>query len=61
LTGRGIPADRIVTVGLGEEYPIASNDTQAGMQQNRRVEIVLSDTDGRFPAAALERTARLGN
>jgi outer membrane protein OmpA-like peptidoglycan-associated protein len=35
-----------VTEGLGEEYPVASNDTNAGRQQNRRVEIVISDADG---------------
>ena len=56
LLERGIEAQRIRTVGLGESYPVASNDTPAGMQQNRRVEIVISDEQGSFPAAA-ERTA----
>jgi outer membrane protein OmpA-like peptidoglycan-associated protein len=56
LVERGIDAQRIRTIGLGEGYPVASNDTQAGMQQNRRVEIVISDEQGNFPAGT-ERTA----
>src|SRR5262249_36278964 len=46
LVRRGVPGDRIRTVGLGESYPIAGNDTAAGMQANRRVEIVISDENG---------------
>jgi outer membrane protein OmpA-like peptidoglycan-associated protein len=56
LLERNIEPQRIRIVGLGEGYPVASNDTQAGMQQNRRVEIVISDEQGGFPAGA-ERTA----
>jgi outer membrane protein OmpA-like peptidoglycan-associated protein len=56
LLERNIEPQRIRIVGLGEAYPVASNDTQAGMQQNRRVEIVISDEQGGFPAGA-ERTA----
>lgn len=56
LLERNIEAQRIRIVGLGEGYPVASNDTQAGMQQNRRVEIVISDEQGNFPAGT-ERTA----
>jgi outer membrane protein OmpA-like peptidoglycan-associated protein len=48
LTGRGVSTDRLQIKGLGKSYPVASNDTQAGRQQNRRVEIVFSDTSGRF-------------
>jgi outer membrane protein OmpA-like peptidoglycan-associated protein len=55
LAERGIAAERLRTVGLGEAYPVASNDTAAGMQQNRRVEIVISDRDGSFPDAAERR------
>lgn len=51
LERRGIDDDRIQTVGLGESEPVASNDTAAGRQQNRRVEIVLSDASGAFPLA----------
>jgi outer membrane protein OmpA-like peptidoglycan-associated protein len=39
LTGKGVEEIRITTVGYGKKYPVASNDTQAGRQQNRRVEV----------------------
>ncbi|WP_223787760.1 OmpA family protein [Marinicella meishanensis] len=41
LTDAGIDGDRITTQGLGFTYPVASNDTSEGRQQNRRVEIIL--------------------
>ena len=41
LGTRGVLADRIITVGMGEDRPIATNDTEAGRQQNRRVELTL--------------------
>jgi outer membrane protein OmpA-like peptidoglycan-associated protein len=41
LQSRGVPASRISTAGRGESEPVASNDTEAGMQQNRRVEIAI--------------------
>jgi outer membrane protein OmpA-like peptidoglycan-associated protein len=50
LVARGIPASRIDFRGHGSARPVASNDTAAGRQQNRRVEIVFSDAQGLFPA-----------
>jgi len=41
LVSMGIPSDRIRTAGRGEAEPIASNETEAGRQQNRRVEIAI--------------------
>jgi outer membrane protein OmpA-like peptidoglycan-associated protein len=41
LTGRGVPSNRLVTVGAGPDHPIASNDTEEGRAQNRRVEITI--------------------
>ncbi|MGH9456830.1 MAG: OmpA family protein [Thermoanaerobaculia bacterium] len=41
LAENGIDAARITTVGRGESSPVASNDTAAGRQQNRRVEVVI--------------------
>jgi outer membrane protein OmpA-like peptidoglycan-associated protein len=49
LVARGIPITRIHARGLGESQPIATNDTAAGRQQNRRVEIVISDEEGHLP------------
>lgn len=46
LVSMGISPDRITTRGYGEAYPVASNNTSAGRQQNRRVEIILSDKEG---------------
>lgn len=48
LTQRGIGIDRIDTRGLGKAYTVASNDTAAGRQLNRRVEVVFSDANGGF-------------
>mgnify|MGYP001399075863 FL=1 len=42
LRSRGIAADRLITVGVGEMRPIASNDTAAGRAQNRRVELTFA-------------------
>jgi len=41
LTSRRIPEGRIATKGYGKKYPVASNDTAAGKQQNRRVEVII--------------------
>jgi len=42
LSGQGVPGGRISSTGVGPSQPIASNDTEAGRAQNRRVEINLS-------------------
>jgi outer membrane protein OmpA-like peptidoglycan-associated protein len=41
LTSRGVTSERLMAVGGGEKYPVASNDTPAGRQLNRRVEITI--------------------
>ena len=41
LVTQGVPRDRITILGKGETEPVASNDTEAGRQQNRRVEIAI--------------------
>lgn len=46
LMEMGISADRVGTTGLGPAHPVASNDTASGRQQNRRVEIIISDEEG---------------
>ena len=42
LSSQGVSQGMITTRGFGESDPIASNDTSAGRQQNRRVELVVS-------------------
>lgn len=42
LVGSGIPAAAITSSGLGESAPVATNKTVAGRQQNRRVELVIT-------------------
>ena len=42
LSQQGVPAGSISIHGFGEANPIASNDSAAGRQQNRRVELVVS-------------------
>jgi outer membrane protein OmpA-like peptidoglycan-associated protein len=42
LAEQGVAVATITSVGLGKSDPVASNDTAAGRQQNRRVELVVS-------------------
>lgn len=44
LVSQGVAASRLTTAGLGESSPIASNDTDTGRQQNRRVEVIITNT-----------------
>jgi len=39
LASRGIDSNRLKSVGYGESIPVASNETPAGRENNRRVEI----------------------
>jgi outer membrane protein OmpA-like peptidoglycan-associated protein len=57
LVMRGVPRNRIETIGHGPEMPVASNDTAEGRQQNRRVEMVFSDNAGHF-AESVKRANR---
>ena len=43
LISKGIPAERLVARGLGDTAPIASNETEDGRAQNRRVTIEFRD------------------
>jgi len=56
LAMEGIPAASMSAHGFGKTQPVASNDTAAGRQQNRRVELIVSgevigNTVGAGPAA----------
>jgi outer membrane protein OmpA-like peptidoglycan-associated protein len=48
LLDMGVASERIASHGFGESYPVAGNDTAAGRQLNRRVEIIVSDDSGRI-------------
>jgi outer membrane protein OmpA-like peptidoglycan-associated protein len=41
LLGGGMDTNQIRTVGLGETEPVATNETEAGQAQNRRVEVAI--------------------
>lgn len=43
LTQQGIGSQRLSTSGMGLNQPIAGNDSAAGRQQNRRVEIIIEN------------------
>ena len=40
LIERGVPKERLGTIGHGESSPVSSNDTDEGRQRNRRVELI---------------------
>jgi outer membrane protein OmpA-like peptidoglycan-associated protein len=43
LVSLGVVAERVTTQGMGEDFPIASNETEDGRAQNRRVDVILLD------------------
>jgi len=42
LVGAGIPAERVRSLGLGEQAPAATNATEQGRAQNRRTDLVVT-------------------
>jgi len=42
LVSKGVPSDKITSVGKGKANPVASNDTPEGRANNRRVEIIVA-------------------
>ncbi|HEY1057497.1 MAG TPA: OmpA family protein [Limnobacter sp.] len=39
LVGKGVASTRLTAAGLGERFPVASNENEQGRSQNRRVEM----------------------
>ena len=44
LTSQGISADRLTASGKGEGEPVTENESPSGRQQNRRVEVIISNS-----------------
>jgi outer membrane protein OmpA-like peptidoglycan-associated protein len=55
LAQRGIDPSRVTTRSLGEENPIASNDTSAGRGENRRADVMIAE-----PAEMVGRSGQSG-
>ncbi len=55
VASNGVDASRLIEVGKGETDPIAENDTEAGRQQNRRVEIAI------YANEKMKRAAKRGD
>jgi outer membrane protein OmpA-like peptidoglycan-associated protein len=43
LVSLGVDAGRITSAGMGQDFPIATNETEEGRAQNRRVDVILLD------------------
>ena len=51
LNSKGIAKDRLIAEGLAYDFPVASNDTEEGRAQNRRVEIYITANENMIKAA----------
>lgn len=43
IVGKGIQADRMDAEGYGSDHPVGSNDTEEGRQQNRRIDVRITE------------------
>lgn len=48
IIAKGIENDRVTAKGFGENYAVAGNESAGGRQQNRRVEVVISNESGKI-------------
>ena len=55
LTGQGIASTRLAAAGKGESQPLAGNESAAGRQQNRRVEIIIDNPPAAVVTSGLTR------
>jgi outer membrane protein OmpA-like peptidoglycan-associated protein len=51
---QGVASSRLITMGMGEGYPVADNETTTGRQANRRVEVAI------FANKKMQRAAKRG-
>ena len=49
LVANGMPANVITTIGMGPANPVGDNKTEAGRQQNRRVEVEVTVDESKVP------------
>lgn len=61
LLGRGILSSRMSSSGKGEQLPIAGNDSASGRQQNRRVEVIITDTERSVSTQQLPAASTTGS
>lgn len=52
LISQGVAPGRMITMGVGEKEPVASNDTDAGRADNRRVEFAITANEDMINEAA---------
>ncbi len=52
LISKGVASSRMITMGVGESEPIATNDTDAGRAENRRVEFAITANEDMIKDAA---------
>ena len=52
---------KLVTLGYGDNFPVASNDTEEGMRKNRRVELVIIGKDSNVNTNIYDALAELYN
>ncbi len=57
LEKEGVPSTRLTSEGYGESRPIADNATDAGREQNRRVEFTIMELNGQPVGDAVEEPA----
>lgn len=50
LMQRGVELSQIKTLGKGEDFPVAGNETAEGRQSNRRVELIFTDAQAKIAA-----------
>lgn len=55
LGSMGVQRERVAMKAYGEAFPVAANDTASNRQLNRRVEVVLSNTNAPIPPRAAAR------
>ncbi len=58
LTQHGIEANRMISRGFGKANPVGDNNTEAGRQANRRVELVKMTDAEKAKAAAAPKAAK---